>query len=374
MAQLHQLPSVPFAAGGAVNISLKDLPVAVRGRIPHLKAVIFEAEFAPTFTTAPTTVGHNNIVTTMDFWDGRVSRFVGGFNVVRFHERFNTGKNRIADADTDAASTGTRYIRRVLHMGPPQAAGENDFVIPTGALQAGEIRLQFGALTDMSADTTAMTGTIRPYAVLEVLDEVRIPPAYQTQRINLNASDSVQPGRALLVNMALLDSGSFGAIAAGDFGSFRVDTGLGEVVSGIPGEVLTAQYHDDFEAGDFGGFSGEPRGTNDDNVKAVNRASPTAIGPAASDLQPILWMKPGTKLSKLPVAETNVRLQWDGSQQSGVLMLSRILPQPPSVLAAIGGAALKAINRTQKDFRPKTLSKKPYGGPLVEFMPYVVKV
>jgi hypothetical protein len=110
----YQLPSVTYAASGSDTVQLKDLPKQLRGRIPHVKRFIFEVDFTPTHTTAQTTVGNNNLVTACDFWDGRVNRFVGGFNHLRVKEKLSAGKIRIADADTDTASGTARYFRRVL--------------------------------------------------------------------------------------------------------------------------------------------------------------------------------------------------------------------------------------------------------------------
>lgn len=375
MGDLYQLPSTTYAASGRDNVPLRDLPVQRRGRIPHVTRFIFEVDYTPTTTALPTTAGNNMWVTAMDFWDGRVNRFVGGFNHMRAHERVNTGAIRIPDSDTDIASASARFFRRVLHVGPPQCAGGlGDFAIPTGALLSGELRLTMGALTDFAADCTAATGTCRTFADLEMLDEVRIPPAYQVQAYSANSSDFLIPGRALFCSLYAFDSGAFGAWTAGDLANIRLDLGLGEIVSTVPAAVLNVQMMDDFARGDIGSFMGEPRAAGDDNHKTVNRASPTALTGGASDLQAVLWMRPGKKLSKCEVAESNARIQWSGTQTSAVFMAARILPQSPSVVAAIATAALKAIGRPQKDIRIKTLSKKPYSGPYMEFMPYAVKV
>lgn len=378
MHYLYQLPSQSFSAGGRVNVSLRDLPVSLRGRIPHARSIIFEVDFAPTYTTAPTTVGNNKVVSSVDIWDGRVSRFIGGFNQLRGHERINTGETRLPDADTDLASTNARYLRRVFHFGPPQMAGwdAHDFVMPTGALQAGELRIQFGALTDVSADTTAITGTVRIFVDLEPLDEVRVPPSYVVQPYSLSTKDNTLPGRALIVSIYGFDSTSYGAFTAGDVGNVSLDLGAGPVISAVLASVLTAKYQDDFGRGEVGVFGGDPRSANDDNAKMVNHASPTALAASTADLQPIMWAKPRQKLSKLELAETALRLSWDGTQSTMELQIAKILPQTATVIGNILGPALKAIGREGFAKPPyvKTLSKKLYTGPRSEFMPWTTKV
>lgn len=376
---LFQMPSVTWSASSSDTSPTKDLPKAVRGRIPHVVRFVFETDFTPTYTTAPTTVGNNSLVTRCDFFDGKINRFEGGFNHLRAHERINNGRNRVADADTDLASTNARYFRRILHCGPPQMAGGldyggTDFAIPTGVLVNGELRWGFGALTDLSADTTAATGSIKPFADIIVLDEIRIPPAYQFIRISANAADVPIPGESAYVSLSMLNSASFDAVSAGDFSDIQLDLGTGDVVPAAPAEMLQAAYHDDFRTGALEGFTGEIRGAGDDNVKMVNRGTPTALVAASADLQAVLWAKPGKKISKLDISETGARLRWNGSQTSAVILVGRILAQTPTVLGDLATSALASIKRENKGQKVKTLSKQTYRGPAGKYMPYTVKV
>lgn len=375
MGQLYQLPSVTFAAGGNATTQLKDLPAFLRGRIPHVRRFIYEVDYTPTTTALPTTVGNNNLVNRCDFWDGRINRFIGGFNHLRMRERLSNGQVRVPDADTDIASGTARYFRRVLHVGPPNFINANsDFLIACAALAAGEIRWGFGALTDLAADCTAATGTVRPFADLTLLDEVRIPPACQFQFYSASGADVPLPGRALYVNVALLNSASFDAIAAGDFDTFRFDLGQGDIVPSIMAESLNAAYNDDYAVGDLEPIQGEPRGASDDNTKQVNHATPTAIVAQTADLQVVTWTPPRAKLTKLELAETSARLQWTGSQGTGVVLVDRILSQPASVIGSLAAQVCGALGKSPKSIAVKSFSKKPYDGPYVEFMPYVVKV
>lgn len=376
MSDLVQLPSTSVVSGATSSIALKDLPVQRRGRVPHVRRFVFEVDFTPTTTALPTTVGNNRVFQACDFWDGNILRFVGGFNEMRAHERYNTGRVRIPDADTDLASGSARFLRRVLHVGPPQGLGGlSDFLIPTGMLQTGELRIRQGILTDYAADCTAITGTVRTFADLEILDEVRIPPAYTVTQHTPGSTDFPLTGRCLVIGIAMFDSSAFGAFTNGDVDAVKLDLGYGEVVQSVPAEVLAAAYTDDFAGGQVDSFVGEPRGANDDNHKQVNHGTPTAIAAGPADLQPIVWYRPGGKLTKQEVAETGMRLSITGTQTTNQVMLMRCLPQPPNVLAKLGTAAMSALGRPYKGgLRPKTVSKVDYRGPLAEFMPYVIKL
>ena len=370
----YLLPSVSYSAGGNATSQLKDLPKQVRGRIPHVRKFLFDVTYTPTTTALPTTVGNNNLVSACDFWDGRVLRFVGGFNHLRAKERLHTGKIRIPDANTDTASGTARYFQRVLHVGPPQTVNQADWSIPTGCLDSGEIRWTFGALTDLAADCTAATGTIRPVALCDVRDDIVIPPAYTFTRYTANSSDLPLPGRALYESVALLNSSSFDAITAGDFNSISFDMGQGPVVQGIHSVQLQTAWMDAFAVSEMGSNEGDRRGASGDNARVVNQASPLAIVAPTADMQIVYFTEPGSKITDMDLAETSARLSWDGSQTSGVVLAGRILPQPPSVVGAYASAALAAIKRQQKEIKVLTASKRGYNGPMIEFMPYKIKV
>lgn len=372
----YNLPSPVFSLGGTWNQTLQLLPKQVNGRLAHLAALLFDNVLTPTFTTKPTIVGTLNVATKCDFFDGSILRFQGGFNHLRMQERLHNGGNRVADPDVAPASGAARPFNRVMHMGPPHMAGyPSDFAIPCGLLANGELRLSFGALTDFSADTTAVTVTMRIVAKLVLLDELRIPPAYQFQFQTANTSDFTIAGRGLYLSVALLDSGTFGAISAGDFGNFTLDTGDYLAVPSINAKDLVASYNADFGRGDLLAIQGEPQGAQDVNVKTVDHVTTiTALTPVTADLQPVLWTTPDARLSKCIKVEGQLRIKWDGTQQSGVVLFDRILAQPANVVAQAVAKALVGTGLTPKALAPRTLSKKAYTGPYGEFMPWKVKV
>jgi hypothetical protein len=205
------------------------------------------------------------------------------------------------------------------------------------------------------------------------MDELRIPPAIQFVNYTAGTADLTLPGRALYSELCMLNSASFDAITAGDFGTIRLDLGAGDVVPSIAASALSHAYKDDFATGTIDGFNGDPL-TTDTNGEIANRATATALATEPNNVQAVMWPKSMQKISKLELAETSARLQWSGTQATAVILLQRILPQPPSVLGALAADALDAIKRTKKSVFPKTESKKPYTGPYTEFMPYCVKV
>ncbi len=369
-----KLKSLTYAAGGDDTVELSKIPKQLFGRLVHLVAIEYAVAMTPTYSTAPTTVGVNNLLTKCDFFDGKMLRFEGGFNHLRAKERMAYGRVAIPDADTDTASGTGRYFRRFCTLGPDNMAGfPTDNVIPAGMLENGELRIKYGALTDISADTTACTATVRVTAWVTLLDEIRIPPAYQFRFQTAGAADVALQGRAAYESIALLNSGSFDAIGAGDFADITLDLGGGSIIPGIQAEDLQAAFLYFRGIGDVGGFMGEPEAASDDNHKIVNRGTPTALVGGAQDLQMVLFSGPGAKLSKLHVAESVAKLAWSGSQPTAVVLTSRFLAQEESQVAANIAAALGKL-KAKGSMLPKTLSKRPWTGPLIDFAPWAVKV
>lgn len=372
----YVLPSVNITPG-TTTIPLGMIPPQWNGRISHLAELHFHVAMTPTYTTAPTTVGNNNIFTACDIWNGGFALFQGGFNALRAMERMHTGKNRLPDADTDTASAAARNFARVWYAGPPNFAGApTDFAIPCGLLTSAEVRITQPDITQISADTTVLTGTVNVTARLLLLDEVRLPPAYQVLTQSATGKDLLLQGRGLYETVALLDSSSFGAWAAGELGSITLEAGQGNLIQGVPDYVLTDMYQADWAAGDIGGFTG-PVATGFDNAKIVNHGTPTAVAAAPADLQPVLWSGPEHRITKLHMAESVVHLYWSGTQSTAVAIYGRIAPQPQSVVQTKFGVAFARLDgrrRREEGSGLKTLSKRPYSGPLVEFMPWVAKL
>lgn len=369
------LPTINFVASGNDRTLLNQIPKTLLGRLVHLVGVDFEVQYTPTTAGAADAVGHNNIVRGLRITDGKRDLFNGtGFNALRMREILEFGKVINPDPD-DGATTVLAAFNRSWHSGPPMFDGApSDFAIPASALESGQIDYTFGAITDVAAGITVLTGTIRPIARLMLLDEIRVPAAYEWREYAAGAADFLISGRALYAFLAAYDSNAYGAIAAGDFGAFTVDCGLGQVVPNVDAEILTRCYQGDMFSGQATEVQGEPRAAADDNAKSLNEAG-AGFASSTARVNPVLWSPEGSRISKiLAHAESALRIQWSGSQTTAVIAAGRILEQPPSVVATYGAAALGKLSLRDRATKIKTISKEEYRGPRPEFMPYKIAV
>lgn len=369
------LPSKTIAASQNDIIEGKLLPKMLFGGVAHVESFEPTAEFTPTYTTAPTTNGNNSLYSRYDFFDGQVNRFTGDWRALRTSERIMQGQLINADADTDTASAAVRVVRRSLHFGPTNYMGApSDFLLPCGALDNAEIRMQVGALTDISADTTVLTGTTRTLAKLQLLPaEVRIPPVYERKVLSATGGDAQLQGRALYDYIALTDT-DYSTIATGEVATANVDLGEGLVVPGINARDLTSMYLADRMTGDFGAVMGEPAAAGDDNVKQVNHAAPTAIVGSTADLQMLLWSGLGALINKRPMAASSAHVFWNGTDTAMLVHTGKFLPQSKPAVGAMIAKAFAKLPFQPKNARVKTLSKDQFASPFVEFMPWVVDI
>jgi len=374
---LVSLPSLTYAAGGQSVIRLRDLPTRINGRIAHLKALHFAFDVDPTFTTAPTVVGHNAIINRLTFNDGMQIRFSQSGNALRQFERYENGGNRVMEALTSGATTVNRHFHRTFYLGPPNMAGApTDFVYPCGALLDGDVTINWGALTDVSADCTALTVTGRVTAELILLDEIRIPPFYERQVYTLSGSDSPITGEALVAFLALANSASWDAFTTGDVASLTVDTGSFSPVQNVDARSVGKLYNASWGNGSLDGIIGDLEAATDTQERIVNLGTATAFAAQANDLQPVLWIPRGGRISKISAyVASSMRLRWGGANGSGTLALvGRFLPQNASVVDAIARRALSAIGGRAGSAKIKTLEDKAYSGPYTAFMPWAFKL
>lgn len=378
----YQLPTQTYAAGTNTTQTLRDLPKTYLSKIAHLAKIGYSVSYSPTWTSAgPDVVGNNNVFTAADFYDGTFYRFQGGFNHLRARQRMQLGHIRQADASTAASSTSSRQYRTFMHVGPPQFNNyDSDYLIPTGMLENGELRFTHGTLTNLAGGgggtVSAASGTVRVTAFLQLLDEVRIPPAYQYVNFSTASADLQLPGRALYESIALVTGLTFAAFTNGQIGNVYVDLGNGPIIPNIKCNDLQASFADDFEAGELGVPTGDPESARDNINSIVDRTAspPTALAAPANDLQPVMWARKWAKISKMHLAETSARVKWDGSLSSVVLLIGRQLPQPQTVVATNIGKALGRLNVSAKSVKIKTQSKEQYNGLYAEFMPMKVAV
>lgn len=367
-----------YTASGNDVVTLESLPETSLGRIAHLAGISFDCILTPTLTTPPTLVTQlNSFVNRLEFNDGQQPRFQGSFNVMRNFEILENGRLRTPDPDAGGASATPVYVRRYLPIGPWCLAGNpSDFLLPCAALKGGRLEFNFGALTDYSADTTAISLTMRITAWLAFLDkEVRVPPFYERNTYQVSNADASLPGRALYVVGGLQDALLPAAITAGDFNSIIVSTGSGELPS-VTAQSYEAAFHAQMDSGHLTQAHGEPAAATDDNPKIVNAGTPTALVGALANIQPWAWSPKGTRISKLALmAESALRVRWPaGTQATGTILYGRLLAQSPEARAALAARALQKLGMRDTKAKVKTLSKEEYKGPRDEFMPMAVKV
>lgn len=369
--------SPTFAVGTTDVVTLDVLPETGLGRIAHLAGIQIRHKVTPTLTTAPTIQGINNICNRLEFNDGQQPRFQGGYNILRYFELLENGCLRLPDPDTNSGSGNPFFFSRYLSMGPWGFEGDpTDFLIPCAALKTGKLEFKWGALTDFSADTTALTVTTELIAWLAFLDgEVRIPPFYERNTFQVSNADAQLPGRALYVCGGLLNDSAFGAITAGDFSSIIVGTGSGDL-PGVTVQGLRDGFLAQMGSGHLNQVNGEPGAATDDNSKIVNGGTPTAFTAADNTMQPWAWSPEGMRISKLALmAESSLRVRWPtGSQATGVLLYGRFASMSPNAQAALGARALNNLGMRSQSGGVATLSKLPYRGPRDEFMPHYMKV
>lgn len=375
---MFPVKTLTWSAGGYDIVELQRIPTKVGDRLVHVVALHMRAVVTPTYTTAPTIVGHNALVAGLEIFDGSQTRFNSSFNALRFHERFENGGIAIPEALTNGGTGNPRYFTRSFYFGPPHWEGSpTDWAFPAAALENGELRVRYGALTDISADTTANTATLYVYAECILFDQLRIPPLFERQLYTAPGSDYQILGRGLYCNLFLGNSTSYDAFAAGDVGTVQVLTGQYDAVPNALAQVLTDGYNRMWARGDIGGLTGDPaNATYDVAQRVVNGGTPTALQAQALDQQPVLYCGPGHRISKtVAIVENALRVKWSGANGSGTIVgVGRILPQSPSVVNAIVQRSAKRLGVRGLSMKIDTTSGRDYKGPFVEYMPWVGKL
>lgn len=377
---LYTLPTQTYAAGGRGTQTLRDIPKTMFGKFCHLIGFLISNTLTPTWATAgPDTVGMNNLMTSCDFWDGSFLRFQGGLNHVRFKEQLGSGRHLLPDTEIDTASTSARYWKKFLSVGPLQFAGSpSDFALPVGCLENGELRISYGSLTDLAGNAggtvSAATGSSRIVAVLALLDEIRIPPAYTFRTQAMTGKDANLPGRAMYESIGLLNSDSFDALTAGDVGDVTIDMGFGPVVNAIHRQDIMGCFEVFMETGEFSPVYGDQVGATDFGPFRANLTSMTAIATSELLMQPLLFSPRNTRITKMFMAESSCRVRTSGTQSTFTVVYGRLEAQSNNVVAQYAAKALSRLGLQAKKVEPKTLSKKAYSGQLSEFMPWKVSL
>lgn len=358
----------------------RKLPHHVGQGIAHLVGFLVEADLDPTFTTAPTTFGVQASVAKVVFHDGIDERISCSMNDLRVAEILeNQGRVLMPDPDTSSGSTNNFYFRRYITIGPSGFIGApSDFLLPCAAIPEATLKFHLGALTDISADTTAATLALRVSAVMVPLwNELRVPPLYQRRAYAGAANKAEIAGSALYPLLWMADAATYAAISAGDFGAITLNGAQGPIISAVDAETLGALFHAVNRTGQLSPVQGEPRAATDDNPKVVNSGTPTALVAPTAAIQAVLFPAEAQRIEKIGARSLqNLELSWAGSQATAHIGVGRMLERTDggvATLIANACAALKVSDKPDQS-KVKTVTKTLYTGHRGKFMPLDIAV
>ncbi len=363
-----------WTAGADFPVTLQNLPDLLGNAIAHVISFDITLNLTPTYTTAPTNVGHNFAVRQVQLFDGERDWIQQcGFNALRAFERGENRKLLLPDAILGNGSTNPRYIRRRLSFGPPGMKWE-DGLMPCSQLnQGGLITLSAGALTDISADCTASTGTYDITANLVGLQELRIPPWYQRIMLPLTNGTPVSQ-KALYALIMMINSTSYDAFAAGDLGNISLDGVEGGVLlKPTKAQQLTLTAQADAGNGNFDVPTGDPaNATYDVNARQLNLTTPTAFAAQALDLQLAQWLAKDARITKLPAnIPSALTVTISGSNSGTQCLFGRYLPYTATMAAETANRCFRKLtNRSWGSVGLRLGSKKmTYGGNRQDYLP-----
>jgi hypothetical protein len=295
--------------------------------------------------------------------------FNGSFASNRIQDALERGWLSAPEPDA-AATTEAVNFERVFLLGPDGFSDPADFVQPAALFRGGSITFSYGALTDVTATTTALTLTIQTFAICQLHDEV-ILGAMVDRFESLLTNGQVLGTEGLYTEVGFCNSSLFDAITAGDFANVTT------VVNGFTRDSihvadLERMYHADKQVNSLTPIHGEPRAATDDNPKV---AAATALAAASANISPIIWSPKGAKISKLIyAAQPNVVFKWSGSQASAYVLATRIVPRTAADVGKAESLVKAGLSVGFRNMDARTLSKESYTGPRKAYMPLKVKV
>jgi hypothetical protein len=366
----QQLADLAFTIGTtqtAQVVQLKELEKKLyqESEIANLIGFVLEVTLTPTFTTAPTLIGHNNALASIQLYDGADMLFDGQGNDLRMFETLENGKTVQGEAITQT-STNPRFWSRFLPVGPMNLAGSpSDYMVPCAELaEGGYLRITPSVLTDISADTTAASMTVRVLACLAPSgNELRVGPKYQ-RLVRANSGSGFQIGDEALYAYVGATNASYAAFAANAFGKVTIrTTKRGRYVNNVDAELLARAFNAGWRPGSMDQVMGETRdATFDVAPRIVNFSSATALGPATPALQPFIWAPKDARLSKLKArVDPNdaMTIEFSGAQgASGNHVFGRFLPHTGDSIQRRVRKAAGVLGLSTGQPQPKTLSKR----------------
>jgi len=373
---LQTLTTTMAAARQDFVVSLKEkLLPKVRGGINHVFGFLIEQDLDPSFTTAPTQLG-----AALALYNLKVQAekghymFDGSGADLRAIEAYERGGPLLfPDGDLNGGTGTNFYSARYLSCTPGgprgMSEGEEAFAIPAVLFDDAALQVQVGALTDVSADTTAATVVHRIYALCHGLDRVNIPPRVERKVWPCAGNERSLNDRARYLCAFMLNSTAHDAITAGDFSTFTADDRAGNFMAGVYATVLGRLYNAEKYQGQFGIIQGEPGAATDDNLKVVNGASPTAIASPTAAYQPLLWPVENQGIDNIEI-EGPLTFRWSGSQATGSLITTRLLPRSRDEVKELGTRLTKSLSIEMQDFVPSGGKGREMDNP--EYSPWVL--
>jgi hypothetical protein len=361
MYQIYNQPlaSLAISASAKLKAPLRDLESQLGNAFLHLVGFNITAYLTCTYTAVPTQVGHNNLLAQVRFKDGVSQLWQLGGNSMRIMEKVEAGRAIIPEAETDNTSTNPRYFSRFFPLGPLGfAGGFKDFCRPCAALKNGTLEIDLGALTDISADTTAMSGTIEVEAVLVAREDIVVGPKVERREDDISNNDKLN-GTALYTHLALVTGSDYASFAAGEIGNVTVKSGTKTLVPAASAAKLWRTHQLVQQAGLVGGAQGEPvNATYDTNTKEVNLGTPTALRTVTMDTVPVLFCAPGARISGLfAYVPSTLGITVSGSSTSHRAISTRILPNDTDDVKRIVDAAARELGIAVSEAKQQKLDK-----------------
>lgn len=364
------LQTATFAAGANASVDFGPLQAQLAGRICHLAAIKFVVNYTPTLSSGTVTCeAAQKWVRTLTIKDGTGRQyFNGSFASQRLQDALERGALSVPEHDAAATTEAVNFCR-VFKLAPDNFADSDDFVQPAAVFRGGNIIIGFGALTDGSANCTALTMTVQPYAVVQLHDELIMGSLVERVEQALTSGTAIG-GEALYAHLGLAKSSAFATLSTGDLSAVQVIAN-GFTRDAINVSDLERMYHADMEVTGPTIVHGEPRAATDDNPKVFNG---TALAAASAVLSPVIWSPQGVKLSKLVFhAMPNLVVKWTGSS-SAYMLATRILPRTAADFGKAEALIRSALGVQIRSVEARTLSKSKYEGPRKAYLPLKCKV
>lgn len=370
------LQSSVLAASTDYAVAGNQLPTKTAdGRYIYNRGFLVEMDATIAFTANPGAVGHNAIIKRAQWGTGNQLRYALSGNALRAFEVMEGGKRSQLEA-IQTATTHPRFISFYIPNGPAKFFNPDDFDIANANLQDAEFKITTGALLDLSSDATALSGTIRVWAVQTVKDTLDGGVFYE-RREEAVASGVPLQGRCLLACIGLAHP-TYAGVQNGEFGQLTVETGNWNIVDGVDASTIARLHNYQWTPGELDSMTGEPRdNTYDINQREVNLASPTALAANVARFQPVLLLSPAQKMTQLlGQVPANFNVKWTGTADSTTLRLvGRFLPVDDSKVGEQARTAARILGATPVLHTAKVKTATGgKAGPAAAFMRRSVKV